>query len=65
MTNQELKQAHLHNARTFMAEAFRNYELASKKPNSTHTDGTNVFERRADDIAREAEAEFKMASYCS
>jgi hypothetical protein len=65
MTNQELKSAYLHNARTFMAQAFKNYELAASNTSNTHTDGTNFFERRADEAARNAEAQFKMAGYYS
>ena len=67
MNNEEIKQlikeTALHNARTFMTQAFKLYELATNNPNHIHTDGTNVFESRANDVARDAEAQFKTASW--
>jgi hypothetical protein len=60
---QIIKEASLNNARTFMKQAFEFYELAILNPTHLHLDGSNVFERRADDAARDAEAQFELASY--
>jgi hypothetical protein len=67
MTNQELKSAYLHNARTFMAQAFDKYEKAENYRNTIMWNMTsyNWLLGQADDCARDAEAQFKMAGYYS
>jgi len=62
MTNSEIKQLALHNARTFMAQAFTFYELATQRPDSKFPDDRNTFEYRADKCAKDAEMEFAIAA---